>query len=183
MAFSVNEIRSQLLLGGARNSLFQVTIQNPANGIADFKVPFMVRATSIPASTIGTIEVPYFGRKIRVAGDRTFDPWSVTVINDEDFLIRNAMEHWVNRIQSSQGNVRGFASSSPSLYKAQAQVTQYSKTGSPIRTYTFNGIYPSDVAAIDLDWNATDQIQEFSVTFQYDWWEVTGGVTGNAGGA
>ena len=183
MAFNANEIRSQLTLGGARNSLFQVTIQNPANGIADIKVPFMVRATSIPASTIGTIEVPYFGRKIRLAGDRTFDPWSVTVINDEDFLVRNAMEQWVNTIQSSQGNVRGFASSAPSLYKAQAQVVQYSKVGVPIRTYTFNGIYPSDVSAIDLDWNATDQIQEFSVTFQYDWWEVTGGVTGNAGGS
>lgn len=183
MAFNVNEIRSQLTLGGARNSLFQVTIQNPANGVADIKVPFMVRASSLPASTIGLIEVPYFGRKIKMAGDRRFDPWSVTVINDEDFLVRNAMEQWVNQIQSARGNLRGFTSASPSAYKAQAQVTQFSKTGVPIRIYTFNGIFPGEVAPIDVDWNATDTIQEFTVTFNYDWWEVTGGVTGNAGGA
>lgn len=183
MAFNVNEIRSQLTLGGARNSLFQVTIQNPANGIADIKVPFLVRAAQIPASTLGTIEVPYFGRKIRLAGDRTFGDWTVTVINDEDFLIRNAMEQWSNQIQSLQGNLRTFGAASPLLYKAQAQVTQFSKVGVPIRTYTFNGIYPSEISPIELDWNTTDSIEEFTVTFQYDWWEVSGGITGNAGGS
>ena len=182
MAFNVNEIRSQLSLGGARNSLFQVTIQNPANGAADIKVPFLVRAAQIPASTLGLIEVPYFGRKIKMAGDRTFADWTVTVINDEDFLIRNALEQWSNQIQSHQGNLRRFGSANPNAYKAQAQVTQYSKTGVPIRTYTFNGLFPQTISTIDLDWNATDQIEEFTVTFQYDWWEVSGGVTGNAGG-
>lgn len=183
MAFNVNEIRSQLTLGGARNSLFQVTIQNPANGAADIKVPFLVRAAQIPASTLGLIEVPYFGRKIRLAGDRTFADWTVTVINDEDFAIRNALEQWSNQIQSHQGNLRQFGSASPSAYKAQAQVTQFSKTGQPIRTYTFNGIFPTEIAPIEMDWNATDTIEEFTVTFQYDWWEVTAGTTGNAGGA
>lgn len=183
MAFNINEIRSQLSLGGARNSLFQVTIQNPANGAADVKVPFLVRAAQIPASTLGLIEVPYFGRKIRLAGDRTFADWTVTVINDEDFAIRNAMEQWSNQIQTFQTNVREFNTASPSAYKAQAQVTQFSKTGQAIRTYTFNGIFPTEVSPIDLDWNATDSIEEFTVTFQYDWWEVTGGTTGNAGGA
>lgn len=182
MAFNVNEIRSQLTLGGARNSLFQVTIQNPANGVADIKVPFLVKAAQIPASTLGTIEVPYFGRKIRLAGDRTFADWTVTVINDEDFLIRNAMEQWSNQIQSLQGNLRTFGGASPSLYKAQAQVTQFSKTGVPIRTYSFTGIYPSNIAPIELDWNSTDAIEEFQVTFQYDYWEVSDGITGNAGG-
>jgi len=182
MAFNVNEIRSQLTLGGARQSLFQVTIQNPANGVADIKVPFLVKAAQIPASTLGTIEVPYFGRKIRLAGDRTFDAWTVTVINDEDFLIRNAMEQWSNQIQSLQGNLRTFGGANPLLYKAQAQVTQFSKTGVPIRTYNFNGIYPSDISAIDLAWDSTDAIEEFTVTFQYDYWEVSGGITGNAGG-
>lgn len=183
MAFNVNEIRSQLSLGGARNSLFQVTIQNPANGVADIKVPFLVRAAQIPASTLGLIEVPYFGRKVRMAGDRTFADWTVTVINDEDFLIRNALEQWSNQIQSHQGNLRQFGSASPSAYKAQAQVTQFSKTGNAIRTYTFNGIFPTEISPIELDWNATDTIEEFTVTFQYDWWEVTAGTTGNAGGA
>ena len=183
MAFNVNEIRSQLTLGGARNTLFQVQIQNPANSVTDIKVPFMVRAAQIPSSDLGTIEVPYFGRKIKLAGDRTFGEWTVTVINDEDFLIRNAMEQWSNQINSLRGNLRTFGASSPSLYKTNAQVTQYSKTGVPIRIYTFNGIYPSNIAPIDLDWNATDQIEEFTITFQYDWWEVSGGVTGNSGGA
>lgn len=183
MAFNVNEIRSQLALGGARNSLFQVQFTNPANSVADIKVPFLVRSAQIPPSTLGTIEVPYFGRKIRLAGDRTFGQWTVTVINDEDFLIRNAMEEWSNKINTLQGNLRDFGAASPSLYKAQAQITQFSKTGIPIRTYTFNGIYPSEISGIEMDWNATDTIEEFTVTFQYDWHEVTGGVTGNAGGA
>lgn len=183
MAFNVNELRSQLSLGGARNTLFQVQIQNPANSVADIKLPFMVTSATLPESNLGVIEVPYFGRKVKLAGDRTFGDWSVTVINDEDFLVRNAMEQWANQIQSLQGNLRGFGTASPTAYKSVANVTQYSKTGVPIRTYTFNGIFPSAISTIDLDWNATDQIEQFSVTFQYDWWEVSGGVTGNAGGA
>lgn len=182
MAFNVNEIRSQLTLGGARNTLFQVTLQNPGNGVADIKLPFMVKAAQIPSSDLGIIEVPYFGRKIRLAGDRTFGDWTVTVINDEDFLIRNAMEEWSNRINTLRGNLRTFGAASPLLYKANAQVVQYSKTGVPIRTYTFNGIFPSSISTIDLSWDATDQIEEFTVTFQYDYWEVSG-ATGNAGGA
>lgn len=182
MAFNVNEMRSQLTLGGARNSLFQVIINNPSNSVADLKVPFLVKAAQIPASTLGIIEVPYYGRKVRLAGDRTFAEWTVTVINDEDFLIRNAMEQWSNQIQSHQGNLRTFGGASPSLYKSQAQVTQFSKTGIPIRTYNFNGIFPTEVSPIEVNWESTDTIEEFTVTFQYDWWEVVGGVTGNAGG-
>lgn len=181
MALDINEIRSQLTFGGARNTLFQVLFQNPANSAADIKVPFMVRTAQIPSSDLGLIEVPYFGRKIKLAGDRTFGEWTVTVINDEDFLIRNALEQWSNQINSMRGNLRTFGSSAPTQYKANAEVTQYSKTGVPIRTYTFNGIFPQTISTIDLDWNATDQIEEFTVTFQYDWWEVTGGVTGNPG--
>lgn len=182
MAFNVNELRSQLTFGGARSSLFQVTITNPSNTTADIKVPFLVKASQVPASTLGVIEVPYFGRKIRLAGDRTFADWSVTVINDEDFLIRNAMEQWSNQINTLQGNLRQFGSASPLLYKATAEVTQFSKTGVPIRTYKFNGIFPTEVSSMDVNWENTDSIQEFTVTFQYDWWEVSGGTTGNAGG-
>ena len=103
MAFNINDIRSQLALGGARPALFQVIMNNPANSGGDAKVPFMARAAQIPASTIGTIEVPYFGRKIKIAGDRTFAEWTVTVVNDEDFLIRNAMEEWMQNINSHLG--------------------------------------------------------------------------------
>lgn len=181
MAFNINEIKSQLTFGGAKASLFQVQITNPINGIADLKVPFMVQAAAIPESTLGTIEVPYFGRKVKIAGDRTFAEWTVTVMNDEDFLIRNAMEQWMASINSHQGNIRNLASASPSQYKAQAQITQYSKTGAALRTYSFNGLFPTSISAIEMDWNTTDAIETFQVTFQYDYWDVTGGVTGNGG--
>jgi len=182
MAFNVNEIRAQLTAGGARSSLFQVQFSNPANAAANLKVPFLVKAAQIPASTLGTIEVPYFGRKVKIAGDRTFAEWTVTVINDEDFLIRNAMEEWMNTINSHEGNLRGFGGAAPALYKEQASVTQYSKSGDALRTYNFNGIFPVNISEIELSWETTDAIEEFQVTFQYDYWTV-GGQTGNAGGA
>ena len=183
MAFNINEMRSQLVYGGARQNLFQVQILNPANSSGDLKTPFMVQAAQIPASDLGVIPVFYFGRQMKLAGDRTFGEWTVNIINDEDFLIRNAMEEWSNKINSLEGNLRSFGSGSPLLYKSNAKVTQFSKTGVPIREYTFYGIYPADIQAIDLDWDATDRIEEFRVTFLYDYWEVTGGVTGNAGGS
>ena len=182
MAFNINEIRSQLTLGGARPALFQVIMNNPVNAAGDAKLPFMAKAAQIPASTIGTIEVPYFGRKIKIAGDRTFAEWTVTIVNDEDFLIRNSMEEWMQSINSHLGNVRKFGAASPLLYKQNAQVVQYSKTGLPVRQYTFNGMWPIEVSTIDLAWESTDAIEEFTVTFNYDYWEVDGGITGNAGG-
>jgi len=183
MAFNINDMKSQLVGGGARQSLFSVQFNNPANGVANIKVPFMVRTASIPESKLGNITIPYFGRKINLAGDRTFADWTVTVINDEDFLIRNAMEQWSNAINSFEGNLRNFGGASPLLYKSDAVVTQYGKTGNVIRQYTFHGIYPGDVSNIELDWEATDRIEEFRVTFMYDYWDVSGGTTGNAGGA
>ena len=108
MAFNINEIRSQLALGGARPTLFQVNITNPANAAADLKSPFLIRASQVPASTLGFIEVPYFGRKVKIAGDRTFAEWNVTVINDEDFLIRNSMEEWMNTINSHYNHMMGY---------------------------------------------------------------------------
>lgn len=181
MAFNINEIRSQLIGGGARPTLFQVQITNPVNGAGDLKVPFMCKAAALPTSNLGTIEVPYFGRKIKVAGDRTFDEWTVTIINDEDFLIRNAMEEWMNSINLHQQNTR-LGSSSPSEYKSQASVQQYGKDGQILRTYNFNGIFPTNVSEIAMAWDTNDTIEEFTVTFQYDWWNVSGGITGNAGG-
>jgi|TARA_B100000683_G_C12404056_1_gene520900 hypothetical protein len=181
MAFNINLFAGALKFGGARPSLFQVNITNPANAAADITTPLLVRAAQIPAATLGINDVPYFGRQLRIAGNRTFADWTVTVINDEDFAIRNAMEQWSNTINSFQGNLRNFGASSPTLYKSNAQVTQFSKTGVPLRVYNFVGIFPTEVAAIEMDW-AADAISEFTVTFTYDYWEVSGGVTGNAGG-
>ncbi len=181
MAFNINEIKSQLTFGGAKASLFQVAITNPINGIADLKTPFMVQAAQIPEATIGTIEVPYFGRKVKIAGDRTFAEWTVTIINDEDFLIRNAMEQWMASINAHEGNTTQLGSASASEYKNQAQITQYSKTGAPLRTYNFNGLFPTAIGAITMDWNTTDEIVTVQVTFAYEWWNVSGGTAGDGG--
>jgi len=177
MAFNINEMRSQLVYGGARQNLFQVRINNPANASGDLKTPFMVQAAQIPESTLGVIPVFYFGRQMKLAGDRTFGDWTVTVINDEDFLIRNAMEEWSNRINRLERNVRDI-----NRYKSNATVIQYAKDGTPIREYKFNGIFPSVISPIELDWASTDQIESFQVTFSYDYWTVSGGTTDRAGG-
>lgn len=190
MAFNINDLRSQLTFGGAKSSLFQIDLTFPTgvaggNGVSALgaaqKSRFMAKAGTIPASTLGTIEVPYFGRKIKLAGDRTFDEWTVNIINDEDFLIRNAMEQWHSTINSHQGNITSFASAQPLQYKAQAQITQFSKTGAPLRVYQFNGLFPVQIGAIEMSWENENQIEEFQVTFQYDWWSVVGGITGDGG--
>jgi len=178
MAFNINEMRSQLVYGGARQNLFQVRINNPANNSGDLKTPFMVQAAQIPESQLGVIPVYYFGRQMKLAGDRTFGDWTVTVINDEDFLIRNAMEEWSNRINRLERNVRDI-----NRYKSNATVIQYAKDGTAIREYKFDGVFPSVISPIELDWANTDQIESFQVTFTYDYWSVSGGTTDNAGGA
>jgi hypothetical protein len=178
MAFNINEMRSQLVYGGARHNLFQVRISNPANNSGDLKTPFMVQAAQIPESQLGVIPVYYFGRQMKLAGDRTFGDWTVTVMNDEDFLIRNAMEEWSNKINRLERNVREI-----NRYKSNATVIQYSKDGSAIREYKFDGIFPTVIAPIELDWANNDTIQSFQVTFSYDYWTVSGGVTDRAGGS
>jgi hypothetical protein len=181
MAFNINEMRAGLALGGARPTLFRVELTNPVNNVSDSIAPFLIRATTLPSSTINPIEIPYFGRKIKIAGDRTFDTWAVTVMNDEDFRIRHTMEQWHNQINSLQTNLNLNADSSPSNYKSTALVTQYGKDGAELRRYKFNGIFPTEISTIDLDWDSTDQIENFSVTFAYDWFEIDGGNTGLIG--
>lgn len=176
MSFNINEIKSQLTHGGARQTLFVVTISNPANNSAYLKTPFMVQAASIPPADLGVIQVPYFGRRIKLAGDRVFNPWAVSVINDEDFLVRNALEEWSSTINGLDSNLRTLDN-----YKSEATVTQLAKDGSALRTYHFHGIFPSEITSIDLDWGDTDKIETFRVVFQYDSWSVDG-ATGNAGG-
>jgi hypothetical protein len=181
VAFNVNLFTASLKLGGQRSSLFQVNITNPVNGIADIQVPFMVKASQIPASTLTTIPVSYFGRKIKVAGNREFADWTTTILNDEDFLVRNAIEEWSNSINSYQGNRTKFGSASPSLYKTNAQITAFSKTGVPLRIYSFVGLYPQDIQAVEMNWE-TDAISETIVTWAYDYFYISGGITGRAGG-
>lgn len=181
MTFNINDIRSQLVGGGARSSHFRVIISNPFVPAADIKVPFMVKAASMPAFNIGRIEVPYFGRKINVPGDRTWDDWSTTVINDEDHIVKNSLEVWHNQMNAFERNIAQ-AGSNPNLYKSTATVTSYGKDGTELRVYQLNGIFPVRVEQIDLAWETTDQIQEFQVQWAFDDLQVVGGITGDAGG-
>jgi hypothetical protein len=175
MAFNVSEFRAQMTGDGARPNLFQVSLTFPTvvNGavVAGQKTTFMAKAAQIPGSTVGSISVPYFGRELKFAGNRTFADWTITIINDEDFAIRNAFEEWLNAINSHAGNVRDASAANPSSYSVDAQVIQYGKTGNAIATYNFVGMWPQDLSTIDLAWDSNDTIEEFSVTFGYQFWE------------
>ena len=170
--FSVTEFKSNLQFGGARSTLFQVQLTQPTGLNLNLqKAPFLVRSAQIPSSNLGIIPIPFFGRVVKMAGDRTFEAWTVTIINDEDFAIRNALETWSNSINNMRGNTR-LGTAQNLSYKATAAVTQYSKNGDILRVYNFEGLYPSNIGAIDLSWSNVDQIEEFQVTFEYDNWVV-----------
>lgn len=181
MAMNINDMKSNLRFGGARPTLFQVQVHNPIVAGTDLKAPFMIQAASLPEMTLGNIMVPYMGRLLPEPGDRQFQPWSIEVINDEDFFVRNGFETWQNRINSLEGNVRNFPTSESSQFTSSATVTQLSKTGKPLRVYKFVNVWPAQIGQIALSWSATDQIETFPVTFFYDTFEVSG-ATGNAGG-
>lgn len=175
MAFNVAEFRSNLIGDGARPNLFQVTLTFPtiaANGTAaGQQVQFLAKSAQLPGSTIGTVPLYYFGRELKFAGNRTFTDWSLQIINDESFTIRKSLESWMNAINSHAGNVRNSGAANPSGYTVDASVSQYGKTGEVLKTYKFVGLYPVDLAAIDLDWGSNDTIEEYGVTFAYQWWE------------
>ena len=186
---SIVDFRSRLKGGGARSNLFEVQMTFPnfaeANTETLNDIPFLVKAAEIPASTIGNIPVPFRGRVLPIAGDRTFAPWTVTIINDTNFRLRDVMERWsdgINDIQTAQG------ATNPEDYQTTATVLQLSRgpvkgldrkvnSGEEIpvlRMYDFIGIYPNDISAIPLDHGATDTIEEFQVTFNYLYYEVRG---------
>ena len=176
MAFNVAEFRANLVGDGARPNLFQVSLTFPTvadNGVtASQKTTFMAKTAQLPGSTVGTVSTHYFGRELKFAGNRTFTDWTLQIINDEDFTIRNSIESWMNAINSHAGNVRNPGALGTSCYTVVATVTQFSKTGDPLKTYKFVGLYPLDLAAIDLDWGTNDTIEEYGVTFAYQWWEA-----------
>lgn len=180
MAFNINEIRGALVHGGWRPSHFQVIITNPYDNSADLKTPFMVRSAQLPSFNIGQIPVYYFGRPIFVPGDRSLEPWNTTVINDEDFVVKNSLEIWQSKINAMQRNVS--ATNVVNELKSTAIVTAYGKDGRVLRQYQLNGLWPMNIAAIETDWQSTDTIGEFQVTWSYDDSEIIGGTTGDGGG-
>jgi hypothetical protein len=175
MAFSVNEFRSQMTGDGARPNLFEVSMPfpafaSPAN--AQTKLTFMCKTAQLPGSTIGVVPVNYFGRELKFVGNRTFADWTISVINDEDFIIRNAFERWMNGINSHNFNVRNPLALAPLGYSVDGDVTQFGKQGNTLKKYRFIGMYPTDITPIDVDWGSNDTIEEFSVTLTYQWWDA-----------
>ena len=180
-SFQIDTFKSKFKLGGARPNLFRVSVDfsatDFARSAAEEKITFTCRAGQIPGMTFGTIEVPYFGRKVKVAGDRTFAEWTITVLNDEDFIVRRALERWNNRINLHADNVREYAIyniAGGGEYKKDASVIHFDKKGDQIAQYTLAGAYPSDISAIDLAWDTNDTIEEYTVTFQYDYFTNAG---------
>lgn len=176
MAFNVAEFRANMIGDGARPNLFSVSLTFPtiANNstAAGQKVTFMAKTAQLPGSTVGTVPVYYFGRELKFAGNRTFTDWTLTIINDEDFTIRNSIESWMNAMNSHAGNVRNVGAASANGYTVDATVTQYGKTGGELKKYKFVGLFPVDLAPIDLDWGSNDAIEEYQTTFAYQWWEA-----------
>jgi hypothetical protein len=172
MPFNVNQFRNAMRRDGARPNLFDVTIATEtlrgvrSEGMADFQ--FFCKSAQLPGSTIGVVNVPYFGRELKFAGNRTFADWTVTIINDEQFFIRNFFERWLNAINSHAGNRRDLLT--PQSYVCDALVQQYGKDESIPAAYQFVGMFPTDISAIDLDWGSNDAIEEFTVNFTYQYW-------------
>lgn len=171
--FNVNDFRSQMVGDGARPNLFEVSMPFPAfalPGNAQTKLTFMCKSAQLPASTVNSVPINYFGRELKFAGNRVFAPWLITIINDEDFAVKNAFERWMQGINSHVANIRLATALPPAGYTVDGDVTQFGKTGNTIKKYKFVGMFPTDVSQIDLDWGANDQIEEFSVTLEYQWW-------------
>lgn len=182
MAFNVNDFKSNYQYGGARPALFDITMTNPITANADRTLAFRCRASAIPQRNVTKIPVPFFARNIKVAGvQQDYEDWNVTVLEDEDWIIRDSLETWSHSINSVVGNIRQLSGSDQSLYKSTATVNHYSQTGNLLRQYTFYGIWPTVVSPITLDWGQ-DEVASFECTFSVDWWTIgTGSTTGTGG--
>jgi hypothetical protein len=176
MAFDVSNFRSKLISDGARPNLFEVNITLPtAGGVPSLgdKLTFMAKSAQLPGSTIGTANLYYFGREMKFPGNRTFADWTITVINDEGFEIRRAFEVWMSNISSHTTNMRNTDFVNNTGYSKDGKVIQYSKSGDTLQTYDFKGMFPIDISPIELDWGTNDSIEEFSITFAYQYWTVS----------
>ena len=180
---TITDFKSKMSGGGARPNLFEVELVFPdpiaiENDVKE-KSRFLVKAAQLPASNITPIEVNFRGRILKIAGDRTFDTWTVTVINDVDFSIRSAMEKWMNFINKMEDAT---GAQDPALYQPDAYVHQLDRDGSTLRTYKFHDVFPTNISAVDLSYETVDSVEEFTVEFQVQWWEAIKGIGANAGG-
>ena len=176
MTFSATQLKSNLAQGGARPSLFHVELQYPSAVKNKPKKlsKFFIKGTSIPASTIGAYDVFFHGKAIKVAGDRTFDTWETTIINDEDYSHRIAIEQWMDLLASHRLNIRNSAFTTKegenADYKTTLKVTQFGKDGLDKHHYHFLGAFPTALSTIALDWGTASEIEEYTVTWSFDRW-------------
>ena len=181
---TITDFKTALSGGGARPNLFEVGITLPTNaatatgGQLPEKFVVLCKAANLPASNVASIDVPFRGRIFKVAGDRTFDTWQITVINDNDFAIRKVMEDWMQHIAQYKD---ASGTTDPATYMANATVTQLSRSASTItasstsgvadaKQYIFEDIFPTNISAIDLSFDTSDTIEEFTVEFQVNYW-------------
>ena len=160
---------------GVRPNMFQVDITFPGTVEADQTlVSYMCKSAALPASNVGVIEVPFRGRTVKIAGDRTFDNWSATFINDKEMKSRAYFEQWLNQINTHKANTG--AIQDPTAYGRSVVIRQLEKDNSPagseLRSYKLWYAFPISTSAIDLAYDSNDQIEEFSVEFQYSYWTV-----------
>ena len=176
---SIGGFKEALTGGGARANRFKVTMTFPSdlNGSEDASsaMSFLCSSAQLPGQTIGEIQVPFRGRNLYVAGDRTFEAWTVTCYNDIEFSVRNMFEMWMNKINKMSDNS---GTSTPSGYQSTASVMQLNQAGTGIMTYTFQGMWPTTLGNIDVSYETTDAIETFDCTFRYNYFEAA-----NAAGA
>ena len=166
----VDDFKAKLRGGGARPNLFKATINFPAYAGGDVETTsFLCEAAQLPGSTITPIVVPFRGRQLKMAGDRTFDTWSPTIINDTDFVIRDSMERWMNGMNAHSANT---GLTTPIAYEADLLVEQLDRSGETLKKYTFRGSYPQDMSPIDLNYGTNDEIERFTITFAYQYYET-----------
>tara|TARA_B100002019_G_C21169913_1_gene547850 strand:- start:389 stop:916 length:528 start_codon:yes stop_codon:yes gene_type:complete len=165
----VDDFKSKLRGGGARPNLFKVTINYPgfANGDPEL-TSFLCEAAALPGSTFGIIPVFFRGRILKMAGDRTFAEWATTIINDTDFAIRDSIERWMNGINAHSANT---GLTTPIAYEADLKVEQLDRNGDTLKTYTFRGAYPQDLSEIALSYADNDNIERFTCTWAYQYFE------------
>jgi len=185
MAFATITQLKTALVRGARANLFEIemgfpaALNNTATGISTAttdSLKLLCKSGAVPGFTIGTIEVPYkAGRRIKIPGDRTFADWSITVINDEDHKLRRAFTLWVNLI--SKSNYDSSTKSTAQDYYKDITVSQLNANNEVVRKYKLNDAYPTDVGALDLSFDSTDTISEFTVNFQYHHMQAANGNT------
>lgn len=178
----ITDFKSKLSGGGTRANLFEVELAFPAaigvDAVTLDKTRFLVKTAALPASNVTQLEVAFRGRMLKVAGDRSFESWTITILNDTDFSIRSAFEKWSNYMNRLSDNT---GTTDPALYQADAFVYQLNRDGSILRAYHFYDTFPTAIGSINLGYD-NDNIEEFTVEMQVHWWEAVKGTSPAAGG-